>query len=151
MVFGKSPGTLLCYCSHLAKLALHFDQVPTGIDPDQINDYLYLVKVEHNTPSDSNFKFTVPPANLSMLQNGRHKNHRITNQARAAFKVGICRQETSSGQRNPKQTPYQNVVDTKTTEGFVQQQLHCSWYARNEALVVRCCVIRLHRKLLMCL
>jgi hypothetical protein len=33
--------------------------VPTEIDPDQINDYLYLVKQEHNTPSDSYFKFTV--------------------------------------------------------------------------------------------
>ena len=56
---GKSESTLRSYCSHLAKLALHFNQVPTDIDPDQINDYLYLVKVEHNTPSDSYFKFTV--------------------------------------------------------------------------------------------
>ena len=59
MVAGKSESTLRSYCSHLAKLALHFNQVPTDIDPDQINDYLYLVKVEHNTPSDSYFKFTV--------------------------------------------------------------------------------------------
>jgi site-specific recombinase XerD len=58
-VAGKSESTLRSYCSHLAKLALHFNQVPTDIDPDQINDYLYLVKVEHNTPSDSYFKFTV--------------------------------------------------------------------------------------------
>jgi len=43
----------------MAKLALHFIQVPTDVDPDQINDYLYLVKQEHNTPSDSYFKFTV--------------------------------------------------------------------------------------------
>jgi len=43
----------------MAKLALHFNQVPTDVDPDQINDYLYLVKQEHNTPSDSYFKFTV--------------------------------------------------------------------------------------------
>jgi integrase/recombinase XerD len=33
--------------------------VPTDIDPDQINDYLYQVKQEHNTPSDSYFQFTV--------------------------------------------------------------------------------------------
>ena len=74
MVAGKSESTLRCYCSHLAKLALHFDQVPTEIDPDQINDYLYLVNVEHYTPSDSYFKFTVPPANLSMLQYGHDEN-----------------------------------------------------------------------------
>jgi site-specific recombinase XerD len=59
VVAGKSESTLRCYCSHLAKLALHFRQVPTEIDSDQINDYLYLVKQEHNTPSDSYFKFTV--------------------------------------------------------------------------------------------
>jgi site-specific recombinase XerD len=56
---GKSPSTLKSYCSHLAKLSLHFGQIPTEIDPDQISDYLYQVKVEHNTPSDSYFKFTV--------------------------------------------------------------------------------------------
>jgi len=58
-VAGKSPSTLRSYSTHLAKLALHFNQVPTDVDPDQINDYLYLVKQEHNTPSDSYFKFTV--------------------------------------------------------------------------------------------
>ena len=56
---GKSTSTLRSYSTHLAKLALHFNQVPTDVDPDQINDYLYLVKQEHNTPSDSYFKFTV--------------------------------------------------------------------------------------------
>lgn len=56
---GKSESTLRCYSSHMAKLALHFNQIPTDVDPDQINDYLYLVKREHNTPSDSYFKFTV--------------------------------------------------------------------------------------------
>ena len=59
MVAGRSTSTLRSYCSHMAKLALHFNQVPTDVDPDQINDYLYLVKQEHNTPSDSYFKFTV--------------------------------------------------------------------------------------------
>lgn len=59
MVAGKSTSTLRSYSTHLAKLALHFNQVPTDVDPDQINDYLYLVKQEHNTPSDSYFKFTV--------------------------------------------------------------------------------------------
>lgn len=56
---GKSPSTLRNYASHLAQLALHFNQVPTEIDLDQINDYLHLVQQQHNTPSDSYFKFTV--------------------------------------------------------------------------------------------
>jgi len=56
---GKSQSTLHNYCTHLAKLAIHFNEVPSQIDTDQINDYLYLVKQGHNTPSDSYFKFTV--------------------------------------------------------------------------------------------
>jgi len=43
----------------LAKLAIHFNELPTEVDPDRINDYLHLVKRSHNTPSDSYFKFTV--------------------------------------------------------------------------------------------
>lgn len=38
---------------------MHFDCLPTELDEDQINDYLYLVQQQHNTPSDSYFKFTV--------------------------------------------------------------------------------------------
>lgn len=56
---GKSESTLKSYASHLAKLALHFGCMPTEPDADQINDYLYLVQQQHNTPSDSYFKFTV--------------------------------------------------------------------------------------------
>lgn len=40
-------------------MALHFNRLPTELDPDQVNDYLYLVKQEHNTPSESYFKFSV--------------------------------------------------------------------------------------------
>ena len=56
---GKSKSTLTNYARHLAKLALHFNELPTEVDPDRINDYLHLVKRSYNTPSDSYFKFTV--------------------------------------------------------------------------------------------
>ena len=56
---GKSGSTLQNYGRHLAKLALHFDCLPTGLDPDQVDDYLYLMQQQHKTPSDSYFKFTV--------------------------------------------------------------------------------------------
>ena len=56
---GKSDSTLKVYASHLAKLALHFGCMPTDVDVDQINDYLYLVQQQHDTPSDSYFKHTV--------------------------------------------------------------------------------------------
>lgn len=56
---GKSESTLKSYASHLAKLSLHFGCMPTEPDADQINDYLYLIQQQHDTPSDSYFKFTV--------------------------------------------------------------------------------------------
>lgn len=56
---GRGESTLRNYSHHLAKLALHFNRIPTALDPDQVNDYLYLVKQQHKTPSDSYFKFTV--------------------------------------------------------------------------------------------
>lgn len=56
---GKSESTLKNYALHLAHIALHFNQLPTELDIDQINDYLYLIQQRHHTPSDSYFKFTV--------------------------------------------------------------------------------------------
>lgn len=58
-ISGKSPSTLKNYSHHVAKMALHFGQLPTELDEDQINDYLHLMQQEHNTPSESYFKFTV--------------------------------------------------------------------------------------------
>jgi site-specific recombinase XerD len=58
-IAGKSQSTLKNYSHHVAKMALHFGQLPTELDEDQINDYLHLMQQEHNTPSESYFKFTV--------------------------------------------------------------------------------------------
>ncbi len=58
-ISGKSRSTLKNYAHHVAKMALHFQEVPTELDEDQINDYLYLMQQEHKTPSESYFKFTV--------------------------------------------------------------------------------------------
>jgi len=40
-------------------LSLHFKCLPTELDEDQLTDYLNLVQQEHNTPSESYFKFTI--------------------------------------------------------------------------------------------
>src|SRR5690606_15082926 len=58
-ISGKSMSTLKNYSHHVAKMALHFGVVPTELDEDQINDYLYLMQQQHKTPSDSYFKFSV--------------------------------------------------------------------------------------------
>jgi site-specific recombinase XerD len=74
-ITGKSRSTLNSYSTHLAKLALHFGCVPTDLDPDQINDYLYLMQQEHRTPSDSYFKFTVYGLRFAFRMMGLKDRH----------------------------------------------------------------------------
>jgi integrase/recombinase XerD len=57
-VSGKSTSTLTNYSRQLAHLALHYQQLPTELDSEQVLDYLHLVKA--NGPvSATFFKFTV--------------------------------------------------------------------------------------------
>jgi len=56
---GRSSSTLNNYGRHIAQMALHLDCLPTELDDDQIEDYLYLLQQQHNTPSESYFKHTV--------------------------------------------------------------------------------------------
>lgn len=58
-VLGRSSSTFKNYARHVAKMALHFDCLPTELDEDQVTDYLHLLQQQHNTPSDSYFKHTV--------------------------------------------------------------------------------------------
>lgn len=57
-VTGKSKSTLINYSRHLANLALHYQQLPTSLDQEQILDYLHLVKA-NGSPSSTFFKFTI--------------------------------------------------------------------------------------------
>ena len=57
-VSGKSKSTLTNYGRQLAHLALHFNQLPTELDSEQVLDYLHLVKA-NGSPSATFFKFTV--------------------------------------------------------------------------------------------
>ena len=57
-VSGKSKSTLTNYGRHLAHLALHFNQLPTELDQEQVLDYLHFVKAK-GSPSATFFKFTV--------------------------------------------------------------------------------------------
>lgn len=58
-ILGRSDSTLNNYTRYLAKIALHFNRLPTEIDINEINDYLYFVQNQYNTPSLTYFKFTV--------------------------------------------------------------------------------------------
>ena len=57
-VSGKSASTLTNYSRHLAHLALHYNELPTELDDEQLLDYLHLVKSK-GSPSATFFKFTV--------------------------------------------------------------------------------------------
>ncbi|MGI8504286.1 MAG: tyrosine-type recombinase/integrase [Hassallia sp.] len=57
-VSGKSKSTLTNYSRQLAHLALHYNQLPTELDSEQVMDYLHLVKSK-GSPSSTFFKFTV--------------------------------------------------------------------------------------------
>ena len=58
-ISGNGESTYSNYARHLAKIALHFNCLPTELAPDQVNNYLYMVQQQYKTPSDSYFKFTV--------------------------------------------------------------------------------------------
>jgi site-specific recombinase XerD len=55
---GMSESSLVNYSRQLAHLALHYDCMPLDLEPDQVMDYLYLVKSQ-GTASPSFFNFTV--------------------------------------------------------------------------------------------
>lgn len=57
-ISGKSQSTLVNYGRHLAHLALHYQQLPTELDAEQVMDYLHSVK-QNGSPSATFFKFTV--------------------------------------------------------------------------------------------
>ena len=57
-VSGKSKSTLTNYGRQLAHLALHYNQLPTELDSEQVLDYLHFVKA-NGSPSATFFKFTV--------------------------------------------------------------------------------------------
>jgi hypothetical protein len=58
-LLGRSESTFKNYSRHLAAMALHFQCLPTELDPEQVKDYLYGLQKQSKTPSQSFFKHTV--------------------------------------------------------------------------------------------
>jgi integrase/recombinase XerD len=58
-VLGRSPRTFAGYSRHVAAMALHFNCLPTELDPEQVQDYLFLLQKRSKTPSQTYFKHTV--------------------------------------------------------------------------------------------
>lgn len=58
-VLGHSPRTFDNYSRHIATLALHIQCLPTELDSEQVQDYLYGLQQRSKTPSQTYFKHTV--------------------------------------------------------------------------------------------
>ncbi len=58
-ILGRSESTFKNYSRHLAAMALHFQCLPTELDPEQVKDYLYGLQKRSDAPSQSYFKHTV--------------------------------------------------------------------------------------------
>jgi len=58
-ILGRSPSTFDNYSRYIAAMALHFQRLPTELDPEQIKDYLYELQGRSQTPSQTYFKHTV--------------------------------------------------------------------------------------------
>lgn len=58
-ILGRSTSTFKNYSRHLAAMALHFQCLPTEVDPEGVKDYLYGLQQQSQTPSQSYFKHTV--------------------------------------------------------------------------------------------
>lgn len=48
---GRSQSMIVNYTRYLAKAALHFNLLPTKVDPEQISAYLYQIQQGHNRGS----------------------------------------------------------------------------------------------------
>jgi site-specific recombinase XerD len=55
---GRSESTLKNYSRYIAKIALHFNCLPTVLEDDQVEDYLHEL-LRNSTPSESYFKHTI--------------------------------------------------------------------------------------------
>jgi integrase/recombinase XerD len=58
-VLGRSVKTFENYSRHVAAIALHFKCVPTALNEEQVQDYLYALQQRSKTPSQTYFKHTV--------------------------------------------------------------------------------------------
>lgn len=58
-ILGRSQRTFDNYSRHVAAITLHFQCLPTELQPEQVKDYLYQLQQRSNTPSQTYFKHTV--------------------------------------------------------------------------------------------
>ena len=58
-VLGRSESTCRNYAQHVAAMALHFGKIPTELDIEQVQEYLFMLQKRSKTPSQTYFKHCV--------------------------------------------------------------------------------------------
>lgn len=58
-VLGRSKSTFENYGRHIAAMSMHFGCLPTELEAEQVQDYLYGLQQRSKTPSQTYFKHTV--------------------------------------------------------------------------------------------
>ena len=58
-LLGRSESTYRNYAQHVGAIALHFGKIPTELDVEQVQEYLYMLQKRSKTPSQTYFKHTV--------------------------------------------------------------------------------------------
>lgn len=91
-ISGKSTSTLVNYGRHLAHLALHYNMLPTELDPEQVLDYLHLVK-QNGSPSSTFFKFTVFGMRYACRMRGLPYQHFSLPEIKASKKMPVVLSE----------------------------------------------------------
>lgn len=72
VISGKSQSMLNSYARHLAKIALQLNCLPTELTETQIREYLFFIRQNHPTVSESFYKFTVYSLRLVFRINGQN-------------------------------------------------------------------------------
>lgn len=58
-VLGRSKSTFNNYARHVAAISLYFGKIPTELDSEQVQDYLFYLQKKSKTPSQTYFKHCV--------------------------------------------------------------------------------------------
>ena len=58
-VLGRSQSTFNNYSRHVGAISLYFGKIPSQLDPEQVQDYLFYLQKKSKTPSQTYFKHCV--------------------------------------------------------------------------------------------
>lgn len=58
-LLGRSESTYRNYAQHVGAITLYFGKIPTELDVEQVQEYLYMLQKRSKTPSQTYFKHTV--------------------------------------------------------------------------------------------